>query len=53
MVTESALSIVYGYNDCPGKAGGILTPASAFGEVLLKRLRDEGGMDFLVEKLDN
>jgi short subunit dehydrogenase-like uncharacterized protein len=53
MVAESALSIVYGYNNCPGKAGGILTPASAFGDVLLNRLRDEGGMDFLVEKIEN
>jgi short subunit dehydrogenase-like uncharacterized protein len=52
MVAESALSIVYGYDKLPGKDGGVLTPASAFGDVLLTRLRDEGGMDFLVEQID-
>ncbi|KAI8583348.1 hypothetical protein K450DRAFT_223185 [Umbelopsis ramanniana AG] len=52
MVAESALSIVYGYDKLPGKAGGVLTPATAFGDVLLARLRDEGGMDFLIEKID-
>jgi short subunit dehydrogenase-like uncharacterized protein len=52
MVAESALSLVYSYDDLPGKEGGILTPATAFGDVLLKRLRDEGGMDFLVEKMN-
>ncbi|KAI9287790.1 saccharopine dehydrogenase [Umbelopsis sp. AD052] len=52
MVAESALSIVYGYDKLPGKAGGILTPASAFGDVLLTRLRDEGGMDFLIEQIE-
>jgi short subunit dehydrogenase-like uncharacterized protein len=49
---DPALSLVYSYDDLPGKEGGILTPATAFGDVLLKRLRDEGGMDFLVEKMN-
>jgi short subunit dehydrogenase-like uncharacterized protein len=52
MVAEAALSIVYGYDDLPGKSGGILTPASAFGDVLLTRLRNEGGMDFMVEQME-
>ncbi|KAJ2955051.1 hypothetical protein NQZ79_g8882 [Umbelopsis isabellina] len=52
MVAESALCLVDNYDELPGKEGGILTPATAFGDVLMKRLRDEGGMDFLVEKMN-
>lgn len=52
MVAESALCLVDNYDELPGKEGGILTPATAFGDVLIKRLRDEGGMDFLVEKMN-
>ena len=31
--------------DCPVKKGGVLTPASALGPVLLERLRSNAGID--------
>lgn len=46
MLTESALCIVKSYDELPGKEGGILTPATAFGDVLLDRLRADGKMVF-------
>lgn len=51
MVAESALSIVKSYKDLPGKEGGILTPATAFGHVLLDRLRHNNGMVFEVQDM--
>jgi short subunit dehydrogenase-like uncharacterized protein len=51
MVVESALSIVKNLKDLPGKEGGILTPATAFGNVLLERLRHNNGMIFEVEDI--
>lgn len=51
MVAESALCVVKSLNELPGKEGGILTPATAFGNVLLERLRHNGGMVFEVEDL--
>ncbi|CAO3656667.1 unnamed protein product [Mucor hiemalis] len=51
MVAESALCIVKSLNELPGKEGGILTPATAFGHVLLERLRHNGGMVFEVEDM--
>lgn len=51
MVAESALSIVKSLNELPGKDGGILTPATAFGNVLLERLTHNGGMVFEVEDM--
>ncbi|KAI9476400.1 MAG: saccharopine dehydrogenase [Benjaminiella poitrasii] len=51
MVTESALCIVKSLKDLPGKQGGILTPASAFGHVLLDRLRHNDGMVFEVQDM--
>ncbi|EPB81743.1 hypothetical protein HMPREF1544_11529 [Mucor circinelloides 1006PhL] len=51
MVAESALCIVKSLKDLPGKEGGILTPATAFGHVLLDRLRHNNGMVFEVKDI--
>jgi short subunit dehydrogenase-like uncharacterized protein len=44
MVCESALALVLNRDELPGGAamGGVLTPASAFGDVLVRRLRAAG-----------
>jgi short subunit dehydrogenase-like uncharacterized protein len=44
MVCEAALCMALQFDDLPGgaKNGGLLTPASGLGEVLLTRLRDAG-----------
>ncbi|KAI7886227.1 saccharopine dehydrogenase [Mucor mucedo] len=51
MVAESALCIVKSLKDLPGNGGGILTPATAFGKVLLDRLTHNGGMIFEVKDI--
>lgn len=51
MVAESALSIVKSHDSIPGKQGGILTPATAFGQVLIDRLTHNGGMVFEVSDI--
>lgn len=51
MVAESALSIVKSYDELPGKEGGVLTSAAAFGNVLLERLRANNGMVFEVQEM--
>jgi short subunit dehydrogenase-like uncharacterized protein len=51
MVAESALSIVHHLNQLPGKEGGILTPATAFGDVLINRLTHNQGMVFEVSDM--
>lgn len=51
MVAESALCIVKSLKDLPGKEGGVLTPATAFGHVLLDRLRHNNGMVFEVKDM--
>jgi short subunit dehydrogenase-like uncharacterized protein len=51
MLVESALSIVKNLDSLPGKQGGILTPASAFGQVLIDRLTANGGMVFEVSDM--
>lgn len=44
LVGESALSILLAKDELPdiGKRGGILTPMSALGNVLIERLRNSG-----------
>ena len=45
MLGESALSLAVSRDDCPlptGLAGGVLTPATALGNVLIERLRAQG-----------
>ncbi|KAI8371660.1 saccharopine dehydrogenase [Radiomyces spectabilis] len=51
MVAESALCIVKSLDELPGKEGGILTPASAFGHTLLNRLRANNRMVFEVKDM--
>jgi short subunit dehydrogenase-like uncharacterized protein len=51
MVVESALCIVKNLKDLPGKEGGILTPSTAFGNVLLERLTMNQGMVFEVKDI--
>ena len=53
MVSESALSVLLNYNELPevAKEGGILTPASALGDVLVKRLEHSGKFTFESEVL--
>lgn len=53
MVAESALCIVKSLNSLPGKEGGILTPATAFGQVLIDRLTATGGMVFEVKDIED
>ncbi|CAO3625343.1 unnamed protein product [Cunninghamella blakesleeana] len=53
MVAESALCIVRNLDSLPGKEGGILTPATAFGQVLIDRLTATGGMIFEVKDIEN
>ena len=49
MVSECALALVYDRQRIPGK-GGIMTPATAFGQVLVERL-NAAGMELSVEAL--
>ena len=44
MLCESALALVLQMDELPGgrKLGGVLTPASGLGDVLVQRLRDAG-----------
>lgn len=51
MLTESALSIIKSPKDIPGKEGGVLTPATAFGQILVDRLKANGGMLFEVQDI--
>lgn len=47
MLSESAVCLV---KDCPDLAGGIYTPAAAMGSKLRKRLIDNAGLTFEVER---
>jgi len=42
MIAECGLSMAFQRNQLPGKMGGVLTPASGFGSVLVERLRNAG-----------
>eukprot|EP00698_Gefionella_okellyi_P002650 TRINITY_DN12497_c0_g2_i2.p1 TRINITY_DN12497_c0_g2~~TRINITY_DN12497_c0_g2_i2.p1 ORF type:complete len:433 (-),score=86.10 TRINITY_DN12497_c0_g2_i2:1021-2283(-) len=42
MLVQCAMCIVENFDELPGKQGGFLTPASAFGATLLQRLRGTG-----------
>jgi short subunit dehydrogenase-like uncharacterized protein len=48
MIAESALSIVLSFKDLPylGRRGGVLTPTSALGDVLVERLKSSGRFEF-------
>lgn len=42
MLAESGLAIAFQRDECPGRDGGVLTPATAMGGVLIERLRRAG-----------
>ena len=48
MVSECALALLLNRDELPelGKRGGVLTPASAFGDVLVRRLEETGRFQF-------
>ena len=48
MITECALAIFLNRNELPsmGKEGGVLTPTTAFGDVLVRRLEETGKFEF-------
>lgn len=48
MLVESALCLAHDFDRLPAlaKAGGFLTPAAAFGEVLVERLEKTGTFTF-------
>lgn len=51
MISESALALVFSHDKLPNLArkGGVLTPMSALGDVLIERLRDTGRFEFTSE----
>ena len=51
MIAESALALLLQYSELPQwvQEGGVLTPATALGDVLVKRLEATGKMDFTSE----
>jgi short subunit dehydrogenase-like uncharacterized protein len=48
MIAEGALSLLLAQSELPewARKGGVLTPASALGDVLVKRLEASGQMSF-------
>jgi short subunit dehydrogenase-like uncharacterized protein len=42
MSIESALTLALDRDACPATKGGVLTPASAMGDAIVKRLTDAG-----------
>lgn len=42
MSVQAALSMVLRRNECPGFGGGVFTPSSALGQVLVEQLRKAG-----------
>ncbi|KAG1160078.1 hypothetical protein G6F37_004313 [Rhizopus arrhizus] len=51
MVVEAALSIIKSRNEIPGRDGGVLTPSTAFGQVLVDRLKADNKMVIEVEDM--
>jgi short subunit dehydrogenase-like uncharacterized protein len=51
MVSESALALLFDTHKLPALArrGGILTPMSALGDILIERLKDTGRFEFTSE----
>jgi len=54
MIAESALSIVLSYDELPplGRQGGVLTPVSALGDVLIERLKASERFEFESGRLE-
>jgi short subunit dehydrogenase-like uncharacterized protein len=48
MISECALAIVFDHDSLPelGRKGGVLTPMSALGDVLVRRLEGTGSFRF-------
>jgi short subunit dehydrogenase-like uncharacterized protein len=55
MISEAALSIALSHEQLPelGQRGGVLTPMSALGDVLIERLKASGKFEFESEVLEN
>jgi short subunit dehydrogenase-like uncharacterized protein len=54
MVSEAALSIVLNFGELPYQktgGGGFLTPATALGDVLIRRLEDFAGVSISSESI--
>ena len=54
MISESALALLHTHADLPEwvRKGGVFTPASALGDVLVRRLEESGRMSFASEVLE-
>ena len=54
MISEAGLSIALSHKKLPelGRRGGVLTPMSALGDVLLERLTASGKFEFESKMLD-
>jgi short subunit dehydrogenase-like uncharacterized protein len=48
MISEAALSIALSIDELPllGRQGGVMTPMSALGDVLVERLKTSGKFEF-------
>ena len=48
MITEAALCILFSHDQLPelGQRGGVLTPMSGLGDVLIERLKGSGKFEF-------
>ena len=53
MVSEAALSILLNFDELPYRGGGFLTPATALGDVLIRRLEDFAGVTISTERIKN
>ena len=54
MISESALALVLNIEKLPalGRKGGVLTPMSALGDVLIERLKETGRFQFTSEVVE-
>lgn len=54
MISESALALLLNQDQLPllGRKGGVLTPMTALGDVLIHRLKQSGRFDFVSEVVD-
>ena len=54
MISEAALALVFDTNKLPALArrGGVLTPMSALGDVLIERLKETGRFRFTSQIVD-
>jgi short subunit dehydrogenase-like uncharacterized protein len=54
MISEAALAIVLNFDELPylkAGGGGVLTPATALGDVLIRRLEDFAGVTISSESI--